>query len=86
MSASLESAANGILAKLVEWQLQPQLLQGQAYDGSGAIAGKSKGKVPQGPVYTLCIPQAKSLCYEMLHNLGSEQHDSDCRHYISLFQ
>ena len=28
-----------ILSKLAEWQLQPQLLCGQAYDGAGAMAG-----------------------------------------------
>ena len=26
-----------------KWQLHPQLLCGQAYDGAGAMAGKSKG-------------------------------------------
>ena len=35
--------ADNILSKLSEWQLQPQLLCGQAYDGAGAMAGKSKG-------------------------------------------
>ena len=28
---------------LVEWQLQPQLLCGQAYNRAGAMAEKSKG-------------------------------------------
>ena len=35
--------ADDILSKLVEWQLQPQLMCGQAYDEAGEMAGKSKG-------------------------------------------
>ena len=35
--------ADDILSKLAEWQLQPQLLCRQAYDGAGATAGMSKG-------------------------------------------
>ena len=38
-----EAIADDILSKLAEWQLQPQLLCGQAYDGAGAMAEKSKG-------------------------------------------
>lgn len=38
-----EGITDNILTKLIEWQLQPQLLRGQAYDGAGAMAGKSKG-------------------------------------------
>ena len=38
-----EAIADDVLTKLVEWQLQPQLLRGQAYDGAGAMAGKTKG-------------------------------------------
>ena len=41
-----EAIADDILSKLVEWQLQPQLLRGQAYDRAGAMAGKSKGAAP----------------------------------------
>ena len=33
------------LSKLAEWQLQPQLLCGQAHDGAGAMSGKYKGAV-----------------------------------------
>ena len=33
-----ENIADDILAKLGEWQLQPHLLRGQAYDGAGAMA------------------------------------------------
>ena len=38
-----EAIADSILAKLEIWQLQPQFLRGQAYDGAGAMAGASKG-------------------------------------------
>jgi len=38
-----EAIANMILTQLEEWQLEPQLLQGQAYDGAGAMAGLTKG-------------------------------------------
>ncbi len=37
-----EAIAEDILSKITEWQLHPQLLCGQAYDGAGAMAGKSK--------------------------------------------
>ena len=35
-----EAIADDILSKLAEWQLQPQFLCGQAYDGAGAMAGR----------------------------------------------
>ena len=35
--------ADDILSKLTEWQLQPQIQCGQAYDRAGAMAGKSRG-------------------------------------------
>lgn len=63
-----EDIARDILAKLVEWQLQPHLLRGQAYDGAGAMAGKSKGAAArimvQHPkaVYTHCAAHRLNLC------------------------
>ena len=36
-----------ILTQLEEWQLEPQLLRGQAYDGEGAMAGLTKGAAAQ---------------------------------------
>ena len=49
-----------ILSKLSEWQLQPQFLCGQAYDGARTMAGKSKevsaciqSKYPKA-LYTQC--------------------------------
>ena len=63
-----EAIADDILTKLVEWQLQPQLLRGQAYDGAGAMAGKSKGvasrihsKYPKA-LYTHCASHRLNLC------------------------
>ena len=63
-----EAIADAILTKLVEWQLQPQLLCGQAYDGAGAMAGKSKGvasrilsKYPKA-LYTHCAAHRLNLC------------------------
>ena len=38
-----QAIANDILLKLEKWQLQLQFLCGQAYDGAGAMAGKSNG-------------------------------------------
>ena len=63
-----EAIANAILAKLDEWQLEPQFLCGQAYDGAGAMAGKSKGvaarilsKYPKA-FYTHCAAHRLNLC------------------------
>ena len=63
-----EALADAILAQLVEWQLQPKLLRGQAYDGAGAMAGKSKGvavrirtKYPKA-LYTHCASHRLNLC------------------------
>ena len=60
--------ADNILSKLSEWQLQPQLLCGQAYDGAGAMAGKSKGvatrihsQYPKA-LYTHCAAHRLNLC------------------------
>ena len=35
--------AENILSKLSEWQLQLHVLRGQAYDGAGSMAGKTRG-------------------------------------------
>ena len=63
-----EAIADDILSKLAEWQLQPQLLCGQAYDGAGAMSGKSKGaasrilsKYPKA-LYTHCAAHRLNLC------------------------
>ena len=63
-----EAIANAILERLTAWQLNPQLLRGQAYDGAGAMAGKSKGAAaiiaahyPRA-VYTHCAAHRLNLC------------------------
>ncbi len=63
-----EAIADDILSKLAEWQLQLHLLCGQAYDGAGAMAGKSKGaasrilsKYPKA-LYTHCAAHRLNLC------------------------
>ena len=57
-----------ILTQLEEWQLEPQLLRGQAYDGPGAMAGLTKGvaariraKYPKA-TYTHCASHRLNLC------------------------
>ena len=51
-----EDIADAILAQLVEWQLQPELLCGQAYDGAGAMAGKSWLSVYAQSIPKPCTP------------------------------
>ena len=73
-----EAVADDILSKLVEWQLQPQLHHGPAYDGTGAMAGKSKVLllVASPSTSKLCTRSAlhtdKPLCDEMSLNLRHE--------------
>jgi len=38
-----EAIASDILGQLTTWQLDPHLLRGQAFDGAGAMAGRTKG-------------------------------------------
>lgn len=38
-----EALAENILTQLTSWQLSPDLLYGQSYDGAGAMSGKVKG-------------------------------------------
>ena len=63
-----QALADDILEMLAEWQLQPHLLRGQAYDGAGAMAGKTKGaasrikeKYPKA-LYTHCAAHRLNLC------------------------
>lgn len=63
-----EAIATMILKQLEEWQLEPQLLLGQAYDGAGAMAGLSKGvaariyaKYPKA-IYSHCASHRLNLC------------------------
>ena len=63
-----KAIADDILVKLKNWQFQLEFLQGQAYDGAGAMAGKSKGaaaciiaKQPKA-FYTHCASRRLNLC------------------------
>lgn len=62
-----KAIADDILSYLVKWQLQPELLCGQAYDGAGAMAGKTKGaariseKYPRA-LFTHCVSHRLTLC------------------------
>ena len=63
-----EAIARYILAQLSEWQLEPQFLRGQSYDGAGAMAGKAKGAAaiitstyPKA-LYTHCAAHRLNLC------------------------
>ena len=59
---------DNILLKLSKWQLELEHLRGQAYDGAGAMAGKSKGaashiitKQPKA-LFTHCASHRLNLC------------------------
>ena len=63
-----QAIADDILLNLKNWQLQLEFLRGQAYDGAGAMAGKSKGaaacivaKQPKA-LYTHCASHRLNLC------------------------
>ena len=63
-----EAIACDLLQQLTTWQLEPQFLRGQAYDGAGAMAGKSKGvasrltaQYPKA-VFTHCAAHRLNLC------------------------
>ena len=63
-----EAIAGDILAQLTEWQLDPQFLRGLAFDGAGAMAGRSKGAAARitslypKAVYTHCAAHRLNLC------------------------
>ena len=63
-----QAIADDILLNLKNWQLQLEFLRGQAYDGAGAMAGKSKGaaacivaKQPKA-LFTHCASHRLNLC------------------------
>ena len=68
MVVSGEAVAKDILEQLVNWQLEPQFLRGQAYDGAGAMAGQTKGTAARiqslypKAVYTHCAAHRLNLC------------------------
>ena len=64
-----EALEDTILQQLVEWQFHLHLLCGQAYDGAGTMAGKSKGvaacictKHPKAMYITHCASYRLNLC------------------------
>ena len=63
-----EALADSILEQLKVWQLHPQYMRGQAYDGAGAMAGKTKGVAAQistlypRALYTPCAAHRLNLC------------------------
>ncbi len=63
-----EAIADMILTQLDQWQLEPQLLRGQAYDGAGAMAGQTKAvaaricaQYPKAS-YSHCASHRLNLC------------------------
>ena len=90
-----EAIAEDILSKITEWQLQPQLLRGQAYDVAGAMAGKSKGaasrilqKYPKA-FFTHCAAHRLNLCVIkccLILDARNQQYDGHSRQDISVFQ
>ena len=60
-----QAIADDILENLEEWQLPLHCLCGQAYDGAGAMAGKSKGAaacIISKALYTHCASHRLNLC------------------------
>lgn len=63
-----EAIANRILQHLSNWQLPPENLRGQTYDGAGAMAGKTKGaaahisKEHPKALYMHCNVHVLNLC------------------------
>lgn len=63
-----EAIAGDILEQLANWQLEPRLLRGQAYDGAGAMAGQIKGTAARiaslypKAIYTHCASHRLNLC------------------------
>ena len=63
-----EALADNILEQLKAWQLHPQYMRGQAYDGAGAMAGKTKGVAARintlypKALYTHCAAHRLNLC------------------------
>ena len=69
-------------AQLNNWQLQPQCMRGQAYDGAGAMAGKVRGaaaiissEYPKA-LYTHCAAYRLNLCVKCCSIRGEYDADS----------
>ncbi len=63
-----EAIANNIITQLANWQLDPHMLRGQAFDGAGAMAGRSRGassrilSIYPKALYTHCAAHRLNLC------------------------
>ncbi len=63
-----EAIAGDICAQLTTWQLDPHLLRGLAFDGAGAMAGRTRGaaariiSVYPRAMYTHCTAHRLNLC------------------------
>ena len=63
-----EAIANDIITQLTRWQLDPHLLRRKAFDGTGAMAGKSRGaslrimSLYSNALYTHCAAHRLNLC------------------------
>ena len=69
-----EAIASNILENLAKWELDPNLIRGQVYDGAGAMAGKSKGAaacIRSKAIYTHCASHRLNLrmCCKMLQHM-----------------
>lgn len=86
-----EAIAEDIFSKITEWQLHLQLLRGQAYDGAGTMAGKSKGaashilqKCPKA-FYTHCAAHRLNLCVMKCCSIREVSNMMDTADRISRF-
>ena len=86
-----QALADNILKMLAEWQLQPHLLRGQAYDGAGAMAGKTKGvatriseKYPKA-LYTHCEAHRLNLCVVKCCSIREINNMMQCADSVSRF-
>ena len=61
-----EAIADNILAQLNNWQLPPDLLRGQGYDGAGSMSGKTKGVAAR---IARQYPKAPFLCIGSIYVL-----------------
>ena len=63
-----EAIAGDTYSQLKKWQLDPQLLHGQVFDGPGAMAGRSKRVAARitalfpKAVFTHCAAHRLNLC------------------------
>ena len=86
-----EAIADRLLQHLSDWQLPASMLCGQAYDGAGAMAGKTKGaaariaeRYPKA-VYTHCAAHVLNLCVVKCCNIPEVRNAMDIGDKICQF-